>query len=133
MLDNFFMIPAVKENTKLKLALAITRAAPVSFTKEKIDTPPLVADKAIKVLLGSSKAAIHLLSFLLIIFLSWMFELKKSLILLISFHLIFVWSLKFEYILVVLMELHLLVFKITKNYTVFFFKIIRRKQTSIIN
>ena len=46
--NNFFMILVVKENTRVKLALAIPAGAPVTLAKEKIDTPPLVADKIIK-------------------------------------------------------------------------------------
>ena len=43
------MIPVLKENARLKIALAILTGAPITLTKEIIDTPPLVADKAIKV------------------------------------------------------------------------------------
>ena len=46
----FFIIPAVKENTRVKLALAIPAGAPVTLAKEIIDTLPLVADKIVKVL-----------------------------------------------------------------------------------
>ena len=39
-----------KENTRLKLALAIPTAAPVILGKERADISPLVADKIIRVL-----------------------------------------------------------------------------------
>ena len=42
--NNFFTIPVVKENIKLKLALAIPAGAPIVFAKEKIDAPPPIAD-----------------------------------------------------------------------------------------
>ena len=42
------MIPVVKENARLKLALYIPTGAPTTVVKEIIDTPPLVADKTIK-------------------------------------------------------------------------------------
>ena len=42
------MIPVVKENTKLNLALAIRSGTPVILANEIIDIPPLVADKTIK-------------------------------------------------------------------------------------
>ena len=67
----FFIIPVVKENARVKLALAIPAGVPVMLAKEIIDTPPLVADKTIKVLSTQSKAAIYLLTFFTIIFLSW--------------------------------------------------------------
>ena len=44
------MIPVVKENTRLKLVFPIPTGAPIALTKEITGTPPLVADKAIKVL-----------------------------------------------------------------------------------
>ena len=50
MLNNFFIIPVAKENTRVKLALAIPAVAPITVLKEIIDTPSLVADKTIKVL-----------------------------------------------------------------------------------
>ena len=37
-----------KEKNKVKLALTIPTAAPTTLVKEMIDTPPLVALKAIK-------------------------------------------------------------------------------------
>ena len=48
--NNFFIIPVVKENTRLKLAIAIPTGAQITFTKEIILIPPLVADKTIKFL-----------------------------------------------------------------------------------
>ena len=50
MLRNFFIIPVVRENIKVKLALAIPAGAPTTLVNEIIDTPPLVALKAIKIL-----------------------------------------------------------------------------------
>ena len=44
------MIPVVKENTRVKLALAIPAETPITFAKEMIDTPPLVADKSNKIM-----------------------------------------------------------------------------------
>ena len=44
------MIPDVKKYIKLKLALAIHTGAPITLTKEIIELPPLVEDKAIKLL-----------------------------------------------------------------------------------
>ena len=46
----FFIISVVKENTRVKLALAVPAGTPITFSKEIIDAPPLVADKTIKVL-----------------------------------------------------------------------------------
>ena len=50
MLNNFFMILVVKENTRPKLGLAIPTGASITLTKEIIYTLPLVADKATKIL-----------------------------------------------------------------------------------
>ena len=44
LLNNFFIISAVKENTRPKLALAISTGTPITRTKEIILVPPLVAD-----------------------------------------------------------------------------------------
>ena len=44
------MIPVVKENTRLKLALAIPTGTLITLTKAIKNTTPLVADKAVKVL-----------------------------------------------------------------------------------
>ena len=41
----YFIIPVVKENTKVKLALAIPTGAPITLAKEIIKTLPLVAIK----------------------------------------------------------------------------------------
>ena len=43
----FFIIPAFKENTRVKLALAISAEAPITLAKEIIDTTLIVADKTI--------------------------------------------------------------------------------------
>ena len=43
LLNNFFII-SVKENTRPKLALAISTGTPITRTKEIILVPPLVAD-----------------------------------------------------------------------------------------
>ena len=48
--NNFFIIPVVEENMKVKLALAIPAGIPVTLVKEIILVPPFVADKTIKVL-----------------------------------------------------------------------------------
>ena len=50
MLSNFFTIPAVREKIKVKLALVIPTEAPTTLVNKMIDTPPLVALKAIKTL-----------------------------------------------------------------------------------
>ena len=50
MLSIFFIIPVVREKIKLKLALAIPAGAPTSLADEMIQTPLLVAIKAIKIL-----------------------------------------------------------------------------------
>ena len=49
-LSNFLIIPVVKEKNKVKLALAIPTAAPITILKEITDIAPLVADKKIKIL-----------------------------------------------------------------------------------
>ena len=49
-LNNFLIIPVVKEKIKVKLALAIPAGAPITVVKEIIDTPPAVEDKIIKIL-----------------------------------------------------------------------------------
>ena len=48
--NRFLIILFFKENTRVKLALAIPAGILISLTKEIIDIPPLVADKSIKVL-----------------------------------------------------------------------------------
>ena len=50
MLNSFFIIPIVKENTKVKTELAIPEGTPTILAKEIIDTSPLITDKTIKVL-----------------------------------------------------------------------------------
>ena len=50
LLSNFLIIPVVRENIKVKLALAIPTGAPATLVNEMIDTPPLVAPKTIKTL-----------------------------------------------------------------------------------
>ena len=44
------MIHVVKENTRLKVALAIPTETAITLVKEIILIPPLVADKTIKAL-----------------------------------------------------------------------------------
>ena len=50
MLSSFLTIPVVREKNKVKLALAIPTGAPTTLVNEQIDTPPVVALKAIKIL-----------------------------------------------------------------------------------
>ena len=50
MVNNFLIIPVVKEKIKVKLALFIPTSAPTKLVNEMIDTPPFVALKTIKVL-----------------------------------------------------------------------------------
>ena len=61
MLGNFLIIPVVKEKIKVKLALDIPTGAP----KLVIQTPLLLAVKAIKILSMLSKVVTYLLNFLL--------------------------------------------------------------------
>ena len=68
-LINFLIIPVVKEKIKVKLAFAISARAPIKVVKEIIDTPPLVAERTIKILSTQSNGATYLLNFLLFIFL----------------------------------------------------------------
>ena len=49
-LNNFLVIPVVREKIKVKLALAIPTGAPIILVNEIIDTPLLVALKTIKTL-----------------------------------------------------------------------------------
>ena len=44
----FFIIPVARENTRVKLALTIPAGAPITLSKEILDTPPLAADKTIR-------------------------------------------------------------------------------------
>ena len=46
----FLIIPVANEKIKVKLALAIPVGAPIAVVEEIIDTPPLVAERTIKVL-----------------------------------------------------------------------------------
>ena len=48
--SNFLTIPVVREKIRVKLALAIPTGAPTTLVNEQIDTPPVVALKAIKIL-----------------------------------------------------------------------------------
>ena len=48
--SNFLTIPVAREKIKLELALAIPTGAPITLENEIIDTPPLVAHNAIKIL-----------------------------------------------------------------------------------
>ena len=50
MLSIFFIIPVAREKIKVKLGLAIPRGVPTTLVNEKIDTPPVVALKTIKIL-----------------------------------------------------------------------------------
>ena len=54
-LSNFFTIPVVREKIKVKFALAIPTGAPAMLVNERIDTPPVVALKAIKSCLWNEK------------------------------------------------------------------------------
>ena len=44
MLNNFFIIPVVKENTRVKCALAVSAETLITLVKEIIDTPLPVAE-----------------------------------------------------------------------------------------
>ena len=48
--NSFLTIPVVRERIKAKHALTIPTGAPIILVNEIIDTPPLVALKAIKTL-----------------------------------------------------------------------------------
>ena len=48
--SNFLTIPVVRENDKVKLALAIPTGAPTIVANEITDTPPVVALKTSKIL-----------------------------------------------------------------------------------
>ena len=48
--NSFFIIPVVKENTKVRFALIIPAGIPITFVKEILAIPPLVADKTHDVL-----------------------------------------------------------------------------------
>ena len=49
-LNNFLVIPVVREKIKVKLALAIPTGAPAILVNKEIVTPPVVALKTIRVL-----------------------------------------------------------------------------------
>ena len=49
MLNNFLIIPLIKETINIKLALAIPTGPLSTLVKEMIDTPPLVTLKTITV------------------------------------------------------------------------------------
>ena len=49
-LNNFLVIPDVREKIKVKLAIAIPTGAPTILVNEKINNPPVVALKTIKIL-----------------------------------------------------------------------------------
>ena len=55
MSNDFLMIPLVRENIKVKLALAIPTGAPTAVVNEIIDIPPVVALKIIKICLCNQK------------------------------------------------------------------------------
>ena len=46
--NNFFTVPVVIENTRLKLRLAIPTDAPITVANDAIEMLPLVVDKIIK-------------------------------------------------------------------------------------
>ena len=48
--NNFLVIPVVRKNIKVKLALVIPTGAPTMLVNEKVDTPLVVALKTIKIL-----------------------------------------------------------------------------------
>ena len=50
MISKFLAIPAVREEIRVKIALAVPTAAPTTLTEEIIQTPPLAALKTIKIL-----------------------------------------------------------------------------------
>ena len=50
MLSNFFIIPVVRENIKVKLALAIPTSAPTTLADKIVQTSLLVALRTFKIL-----------------------------------------------------------------------------------
>ena len=50
MLSNFLTVPVVREETKVKLAIAILTGAPTTLVNEQIGIPSLVTLKIIKTL-----------------------------------------------------------------------------------
>ena len=67
----FFIIPVVKENTKVNLTLITPAGIPITFVKEIILIPALVANKTINILSVYSRAAVYLLYFFITAFLSF--------------------------------------------------------------
>ena len=65
MLNNFLIIPVVREKIKVRLPLATPAGAPITVANEMIKTPLLNALKTIKMLSMQSKVVIYLLDFLL--------------------------------------------------------------------
>ena len=65
MLNNFLIIPVVREKIKVRLALAIPAGAPTTLANEMIQTPLLVALKTVKILSMELKEVTYLLNFLL--------------------------------------------------------------------
>ena len=53
--SNFFTIPVVIENARLKLALAIPAGAPITVANDAIEMLPVVTDKTITDLLNTKK------------------------------------------------------------------------------
>ena len=49
-LSNFFIIPVVREKTKIKYGSVIPIRAPTRLTDVKIQIPPLLAERTIKIL-----------------------------------------------------------------------------------
>ena len=132
MLSNVFTITVIKEKIKVKLALAIPTGAPTALVKEMIDTLSLVARKTIKPYLYNQKQQHIYLVLLMHNFLWFISSIKQFSILVVSFNLYFVWTVRF--VSSISMELHSFIFETTqKNYTIIFFKVMRRKQTSKIS
>ena len=68
--NNFFITPVVRENTRLKLALAISAGVPIMLEKEIKDIPPLVADKQLNICQYSQRQQyIYLIFYSLVLFL----------------------------------------------------------------
>ena len=76
-MNNFLIIPEIKETIKVKVALGMPAGAPITAVKkkkkEKKNTPPLVAEKTIEGLSMLSSAATYLLYFLLFNFFCFIF------------------------------------------------------------
>ena len=53
--SNFFTIPVVIKNARLKLALAIPAGAPITVANDAIEMLPVVTDKTITDLLNTKK------------------------------------------------------------------------------